>query len=79
MIKKVSILVGLFGALAPLAHATSYTMEATVASSVTDLLSSYVSTIFSVIPTAIGIIGTLAVTLFGIRWLVGFARGHMHG
>jgi hypothetical protein len=62
-----------------LATSPAYTMDTTVTTSVTDLLSSMVSTIFSVIPQAITIVGALVVTLFGIRWLIGFARGHMHG
>jgi hypothetical protein len=68
-------------ALVPKAFAQTpaYTMNTTVTSSVTDLLSSMVSTIFSILPTAIGIVGALTVTLFGIKWLVGFARGNMHG
>lgn len=84
MMKKLATIagsVGAFLALAPQAFAQTpaYTMDSTVSSSVTDLLSSMVSTVFSVIPTAIGLIGGLVVTLFGIRWLIGFARGHMHG
>jgi hypothetical protein len=57
----------------------AYVMDTAVQSSVTDLLSSLVQTVFTIIPVAIGIVGTLVVTLFGIRWLVGWVRGHMHG
>lgn len=78
---KVSIAVTGFlaSAGAAFAQTPAYTMNTTVQTSVTDLLESMVSTIFSVIPAAIAIVGTLVVTLFGIRWLIGFARGHMHG
>jgi undecaprenyl pyrophosphate phosphatase UppP len=62
-----------------LAATPAYVMDTTVTSSVTDLLSSMVQTIFTIIPVAIGLVGALVVTLFGIRWLIGFARGHMHG
>lgn len=61
------------------AQTPAYTMDTTVQTSVTDLLSSMVSTVFTIIPLAITIVGGLVVTLFGIRWLIGFARSHMHG
>jgi hypothetical protein len=79
ILKKIAIAVGSFLAFAPKAFAASYTMDASVSTSVQDLLTSMVSTIFTIIPLAIGIVGTLVVTLFGIRWLFGFVRGHMHG
>ena len=73
--------VGAFLALAgpAFAQTPAYTMDSTVQTSVTDLLSSMVSTVFTIIPLAITIVGGLVVTLFGIRWLIGFARSHMHG
>lgn len=61
------------------AQTPAYTMDSTVQTSVTDLLSSLVSTVFTIIPIAIGLVGGLMVTLYGIRWLIGFARSHMHG
>jgi hypothetical protein len=61
------------------AQTPAYTMDSTVQTSVTDLLESLVATVFSVLPIAIGIVGALVVTLFGVRWLIGFARSNMHG
>lgn len=81
-LKKIAIAIGGFLAAALPAFAqtpTVYAMNATVQASVTDLLSSLVQTVFSVIPVAIGIVGALVATLFGIRWLIGFARSNMHG
>lgn len=67
--------------LAPKAFAQTpvYTMDATVQGAATDLLESLVATVFTIIPIAIAIVGGLMVTLYGLRWLVGFARGQMHG
>ena len=62
-----------------LAVTPTYTMDSTVTASVTDLLQSLVQTVFTIIPTALGIVGTLMITLFGIRWLIGLVRGNMHG
>lgn len=78
---QVSAVVGVVLAAAPhaLAVTPTYTMDATVTASVTDLLQSLVQTVFSIIPTALGIVGTLMITLFGIRWLIGLVRGNMHG
>jgi hypothetical protein len=59
--------------------AAKYTPNASATSAVTGLLTSMVATVFTVIPVAIGLVGALVVTLFGIRWLVAFARSHMHG
>jgi len=67
------------GASKAFAQTPAYTMDATVQSSATDLLGSLVSTVFTIIPVAIGIVGGLVVTLFGLRWLIGFARSQMHG
>lgn len=62
-----------------LAATPAYVMDSTVQASVTDLLNSLVQTVFTIIPVAIGIVGGLVITLFGIRWLISFARSHMHG
>ena len=61
------------------AQTPAYTMDTTVQASATDLLSSLVSTVLTIIPVAIAIVGGLVVTLFGLRWLIGFARSNMHG
>ena len=61
------------------AQTPAYTMNAAVQSSATDLLTSLTSQIFTIIPVAIGIVGSVVVTLFGLRWLIGFVRGNMHG
>jgi hypothetical protein len=58
---------------------TPFVMDATVTASATNLLGSLVSTVFTIIPVAITIVGGLVVTLFGLRWLIGFARSQMHG
>lgn len=78
---KIGAGIAAFGALASKAFAQTpaYTVNSTVQTSITDLLSSMVASVFSIIPVAVGIVGTLAVTLFAIRWLYGFARGKMHG
>jgi hypothetical protein len=78
---KYGAMAGAFLALAGKAFAQTpaYTMDSTVQSSATDLLSSLVSTVFTIIPVAIGLVGGLVVTLFGLRWLIGFARSQMHG
>jgi hypothetical protein len=77
----IALSAGVLMLVAPAAFAQTpaYTMNSTVQSSVTDLLQSMVATVFTIIPVAIGIVGTLVVTLFGLRWLIGFARSHMHG
>jgi hypothetical protein len=66
-------------AVSAFAQTPAYTMDSTVQASATDLLQSLVSTVFTIIPVAITIVGGLVVTLFGLRWLVGFTRGQMHG
>jgi hypothetical protein len=72
--------VGFFGlATKAMAQTPAYTMDATVQGAATDLLGSLVQTVFTIIPVAIAIVGGLVVTLFGLRWLIGFARGQMHG
>jgi len=78
---QVGAIVGSLLAFAPKAFAQTpaYTMNSTVQTSATDLLSSLVSVVFTIIPVAIGLVGTLVVTLFGLRWLIGFARSNMHG
>jgi len=78
---QVAALTGTLLSMATLAHAQTpiYTMDATVSSSVQDLLASLVQTVFDNIPIALGLVGGLVATLFGIRWLIGFARGNMHG
>lgn len=58
---------------------TPFVMDATVTASATNLLDSLVGTVFTIIPVAITIVGGLVVTLFGLRWLIGFARSQMHG
>ncbi len=57
----------------------TYSMDATVQASATDLLESLVAVVYTIIPVAIGIVGGLVVTLYGLRWLIGFARKNMHG
>jgi hypothetical protein len=61
------------------AATATYTMDSGVQVAATDLLQSLVAQIFTIIPIAIGIVGTVVVTLFGLRWLIGFVRGNMHG
>lgn len=61
------------------AQTPAYTMDATVKTSVTDLLSSLISTYFGIIPVALALVGGLMVTLFGIGKLIGWVRGNMHG
>lgn len=73
---------GVLGALAPAAFAqtpTPFVMDTTVNASATNLLQSLVNTVLTQIPAAIAIVGGLMVTLFGLNWLIGFARAHMHG
>jgi len=62
-----------------LAATPAYTMDSGVQVAATGLLESLVAQIFTIIPIAIGIVGTVVVTLFGLRWLIGFVRGNMHG
>lgn len=57
----------------------AYTANTAAMTATTGLLGSLVSAVFTVIPLAISIVGGLVVTLFGIRWLIGFARKNMHG
>ena len=56
-----------------------YGFNDNVASSAGGLLGSLVSVVFTSIPVAIGIVGGLVVTKFGIGCLIGFARSHIHG
>lgn len=58
---------------------TPFVMDATVQASATNLLESLVAQVFTIIPVAIAIVGGLVVTLYGLRWLIGFARSQMHG
>lgn len=69
----------LTGASMAFAQTPAYTMDADVQTAATDLLSSLTAQIFTIIPVAIGLVGSVVVTLFGLRWLIGFARSHMHG
>jgi hypothetical protein len=66
-------------AVAVFAQTPAYTMDSAVQTSATGLLESLVATVFTIIPVAITIVGGLVVTLFGLRWLIGFTRGQMHG
>lgn len=61
------------------AQTPAYSMDSGVQASATDLLTSLTSQVFTIIPVAIGIVGGVVVTLFGLRWLIGFARSNMHG
>jgi hypothetical protein len=63
----------------PVYATAAYTMDSGVQVAATGLLESLVQQIFTIIPIAIGIVGTVVVTLFGLRWLIGFVRGNMHG
>jgi hypothetical protein len=78
---KVAIVGGAFlaGATKAFAQTPAYTMDATVKTSVTDLLQSLVSGYFGIIPIALGIVGGLMVTLFLVGKLIGWVRGNMHG
>jgi hypothetical protein len=78
---KYAAVAGAFLASAGVAFAQTpaYTMDSTVQTAATDLLGSLVATVFTIIPAAIAIVGGLVVTLFGLRWLIGFARSQMHG
>jgi len=61
------------------AQTPAYEMNAEVQGAATDLLTSLTSQIFTIIPVAIGLVGGVVVTLFGLRWLIGFVRSNMHG
>lgn len=61
------------------AQTPAYTMNPAVQTAATDLLTSLTSQIFTIIPVAIGLVGGVVVTLFGLRWLIGFVRSNMHG
>ena len=61
------------------AQTPAYQMNAGVQGAATDLLTSLTAQIFTIIPVAIGIVGGVVVTLFGLRWLIGFVRSNMHG
>jgi uncharacterized membrane protein len=61
------------------AQTPAYQMNSGVQTAATDLLTSLTSQIFTIIPVAIGIVGGVVVTLFGLRWLIGFVRSNMHG
>jgi hypothetical protein len=52
-----------------------YEIDPVVQSSIGEVLGSQVAVIFSVIPLALAIVGGLIITLFGIKFLVGFVRG----
>ena len=80
MRKIVSAVVSFFtGASAVMAQTPAYEMDAGVQSAATGLLTSLTSQIFTIIPVAIGLVGGVVVTLFGLRWLIGFVRSNMHG
>jgi len=70
-----------FLSIAPVAFAQTpaYTMNADVQTAATGLLTSLTAQIYSIIPVAIGLVGGVVVTLFGLRWLIGFVRSNMHG
>ena len=68
---------GLAGAA--FAQTPVYEMNPQVQSAATDLLTSLTAQIFTIIPVAIGLVGGVVVTLFGLRWLIGFVRSNMHG
>jgi hypothetical protein len=75
-----AVAVGFLGTVGhALAQTPAYTMDATVKTSVTDLLESLVSGYFGIIPIALGIVGGLMVTLFLVGKLIGWVRGNMHG
>lgn len=75
-----AIAVGFLGSVGrAFAQTPAYTMDATVKTSVTDLLTSLVSGYFGIIPVALGIVGGLMVTLFLVGKLIGWVRGNMHG
>jgi hypothetical protein len=57
----------------------SYGINPAVSTSATELLSSLTAGVFRIIPIAIGIVGGLIATLFGLRWLIRFARRNIHG
>lgn len=57
----------------------AYTMDSGIQSSASSLLGSLVSQLFSVIVIGVGIVGGVMVTLFGLRWLIRFVRGNLHG
>lgn len=80
-VAQIATVAGVFLASAPLAFAQTpaYTMDATVTASITDLLESYVASIFTLIPSGVLIVGGLSVTLFGIGFLWRWVRGKMHG
>jgi|WetSurSiteA1Bulk_404760.scaffolds.fasta_scaffold24165_5 hypothetical protein len=80
-IRKYGSIVAGFLASAGMAFAQTpaYTMDSGVQTAATDLLTSLTAQIFSIIPVAIGLVGGVVVTLFGLRWLIGFVRSNMHG
>jgi hypothetical protein len=56
-----------------------YAMNTNVATATGGLIGSLVSTMIGMIPIAIGIVGAMVVTLFGLKWLIGFARSFIGG
>ena len=58
---------------------STYTMDGQVLGAGTGLLESLIASVLTIIPLAIAIVGGLVVTLFGLRWLIRFARSNMHG
>ena len=56
-----------------------YEVDPVVQSSVGDVLGSQVAVVFSIIPLALAIVGGLVVTLFGIKFLIGYFRRSIHG
>jgi len=75
-----AIVAGFLGSAGAIfAQTPAYEMDAGVQSAATDLLTSLTSQIFTIIPVAIGLVGGVVVTLFGLRWLIGFVRSNMHG
>lgn len=62
-----------------MAATPTYAMDTATITSVTDLLSSFAGTALLVIVAGIAIIGIPAVTMYAVRFLWGFVRGHLHG
>ena len=56
-----------------------YKMSGNIQASASGLLGSMVGQLFRVIIIGVGIVGGVIVTLFGLRWLIRFVRGNLHG
>ena len=70
---------GYYGVTSSFFRMTPYAMNSGIQASATGLLDSMVGQLFRVIIIGVGIVGGVIVTLFGLRWLIRFVRGNLHG